>query len=257
MVTKAKIMNIIKPSSPMRIKPKHTSGLETECLFGEIVEILDINMDWYLCKLVTDNYVGWVHKQDLGYLPLPTHRVISLRSFLYESKDIKSYFILYVPLGAQLSIRRIEDEWAVVSLSEKNKDIAYIPIDDIVALDNVIYDWVGIAELCLSTPYKWGGRDTIGIDCSALLQLSYQTYGQIIPRNTSEQVKLKKTTLKKIENLKRGCVVFWKSHVGIMTDKINCIHANAFYMKTVTEPLINIINRLDKNHGIIKMMDFN
>ena len=47
MVTKSKIMNIIKPSSSMRLYPKHTSGLETECLFGEIVEILDINMDWY------------------------------------------------------------------------------------------------------------------------------------------------------------------------------------------------------------------
>lgn len=250
-------MNIIKPSSPMRLKPKHKSGLETECLFGEIVEILDINMDWYLCKLATDKYVGWVHYQDLGSLPLPTHRVIALRSFLYENMDIKSKFIQYVPLGAQLSIINIKDKWAFVSLSEKNDKLAYIKSDDIVAFDHVTNDWVSIAELCVSTPYKWGGRDTIGIDCSALLQLSYQTYGEIIPRNTSEQVKLKKTTLKKVENLKRGCVVFWEGHVGIMTDKINCIHANAFHMKTVTEPLVNIINRLDKNNKIIKIMDFN
>ena len=250
-------MNIIKPSSPMRSNPKHTSGLETECLFGEIVEILEINMDWYLCKLATDKYIGWVHSQSLGCLPIPTHRVISLRSFLYENMDIKSRLIQYVPLGAQLSIRNIQDKWSVVLLSEKNNDIAYIPSDDIVAFDHVINDWVSIAELCVSTPYKWGGRDTMGIDCSALLQLSYQTYGKVIPRNTSEQVKLKKTTLKKIENLKRGCVVFWEGHVGIMTDKINCIHANAFHMKTVTEPLINIIKRLEKNYGITKMMDFN
>ena len=250
-------MNIIKPSTPMRLRPKHNSSLETECLFGEIVEIIDSNMDWYLCKLATDKYLGWVNNKDLGSLPLPTHRVISLRSFLYETKDIKSKLIQYVPLGSQLSVKSINDKWAVVFLSENNNDVAYIRSDDIISIDQVISDWVSIAELCVSTPYKWGGRDTIGMDCSALLQLSYQTYGQIIPRNTAEQVKLKKTTLKNFDNLKRGCVVFWEGHVGIMTDKINCIHANAFHMKIVIEPLINIIHRSKKNHGIIKIMDFN
>ena len=57
--------------------------------------------------------------------------------------------------------------------------------------------------------------------------------------------------------MKRGCVIFWEGHVGIMIDKLNCIHANAFHMKTVTEPLMNIINRMDKDLNIIKMMDFN
>jgi hypothetical protein len=57
--------------------------------------------------------------------------------------------------------------------------------------------------------------------------------------------------------LKRGCVIFWEGHVGIMIDRLNCIHANAFHMKTVTEPLINIINRMDKDLNIIKMIDFN
>ena len=57
--------------------------------------------------------------------------------------------------------------------------------------------------------------------------------------------------------MKRGCVIFWEGHVGIMVDRLNCIHANAFHMKTVTEPVINIINRMDKDLNIIKMIDFN
>ena len=60
-----------------------------------------------------------------------------------------------------------------------------------------------------------------------------------------------------INSLSRGCVVFWKGHVGIMVDKVNCIHANAFHMKTTTEPLIKIINRMNKDFSVIKMMDFN
>ena len=132
-----------------------------------------------------------------------------------------------------------------------------MPSSHIVSLDHRVEDWVAIAELSLGTPYKWGGRDTIGIDCSALLQLSYQTYGEDIPRNTSQQVKLEKKHIRDVDHLKRGCVVFWKGHVAIMIDKFNCIHANAFHMQTKIEPLNKIINRIGKGFNIIKMMDFN
>ena len=59
-----------------------------------------------------------------------------------------------------------------------------------------------MAQLLENTPYRWGGRDTIGIDCSALLQLSYQTYGEILPRNSSQQIKLKKKIVQDISELK-------------------------------------------------------
>ena len=74
-----------------------------------------------------------------------------------------------------------------------------------------------------------------------------------IPRNTSEQILLKKKYVKDVDDLKRGCVVFWKGHVAIMIDKFNCIHANAFHMQTKIEPLNQIINRLSKDFNIIKM----
>ena len=85
----------------------------------------------------------------------------------------------------------------------------------------------------IGTPYVWGGRNSIGLDCSALLQLSYQTYGENIPRNSIDQSLLNKKKLSKIKTIKSGFVVFWKGHVGIMTDKKNCIHANAFHMEVI------------------------
>jgi len=60
-----------------------------------------------------------------------------------------------------------------------------------------------------------------------------------------------------LEDLDRGFAVFWEGHVGIMIDKSNCIHANAFHMKTITEPLVNIVKRIGKDNHIVKMMDFN
>jgi len=250
-------MNIINSSVFMKSDPTETSPLETECLFGETVEILEERLDWVYCKLKTDDYCGWIKKEGLGKLKNPTHRVIVKRSFIYINKNPKSNSLFYLPLGAQLVIDNIQSEWAEISLYNNKTQVGYVPSKHIVSLDHRVKDWVAIAELSLDTPYKWGGRDTIGIDCSALLQLSYQTYGENIPRNTSQQIKLNKKYIKDIVNLKRGCVVFWKGHVGIMIDKFNCIHANAFHMQTKIEPLNQIINRIGKDSDITKMMDFN
>ena len=250
-------MNIINSSVFMRSEPTETSPLETECLFGETVEILDESLNWVYCKLNTDSYHGWVKKEGLGKTKSPTHRVIANRSFVCSDKNPKSNCLLYLPLGAQLVINNIQSEWAEISLHNNKTQIGYVPSKHIVSLNHRVKDWVATAELSIGTPYKWGGRDSIGIDCSALLQLSYQTYGENIPRNTSQQVELKKKCIKDINDLKRGCVIFWKGHVGIMIDKFNCIHANAFHMQTKIEPLNQIINRIGKDTDITKMMDFN
>ena len=73
-------MNIIQPSSPIWTKPNENSQLETEALFGESVEILETyKKKWVFCKLLTDNYLGWMRKEDLGKLNPTTHRIISNR----------------------------------------------------------------------------------------------------------------------------------------------------------------------------------
>ena len=68
---------------------------------------------------------------------------------------------------------------------------------------------------------------------------------------------LTKKIINNNEKLKRGFVIFWKGHVGIMVDETYCIHANAFHMEVSKEPLVNIIERAGKNNPIIKIMNFN
>lgn len=250
-------MNVIKPSIPMRSNPDENSELETECLFGETLEILDKYTDWYYCKLLTDNYHGWVKKKYLGKFIPPTHRIISKTTFIYKEDDVKSGCINYLPLGAQVFVKKIYKSWAKICLSDPNYKSAYIPRNHIIKIGENIIDWVAIAEKLIGTPYVWGGRNSIGLDCSALLQLSYQTYGENIPRNSNEQAMLKKEIIENELELKRGYIVFWKGHVGIMADKYNCVHANAFHMEVSKEPLKNIVKRASKDNPIIKIMNFN
>ena len=251
-------MNVIKPSIPMRTDPNETSSLETECLFGETVKILDNYLGWYYCKLLTDNYFGWVQKENFGIMKTPSHRVIAKRTFLFKDNNVKSGCIFYLPLGAQVCVQDIDKKWTKVCLFENSiYKYAYIPSNHIIKIDQKIDDWVSIAESLIGTPYVWGGRDSIGLDCSALLQLSYQVYGENIPRNSYDQSLLKKEILEDKELIKRGCAIFWKDHVGIMTDETNCIHSNAFHMEVSKEPLVNIIERAGKDNPIIKIMNFN
>ena len=251
-------MNVIEPSIPMRSKPDQTSSLETECLFGETIIILDSYLDWYYCKLLTDNYCGWVPKENLGEVIETSHRVVSNRSYLFKDSDIKSGYINYLPLGSQIYVSDFDNLWAKVYLGNNAKQkSAYIPRNHIIKKEDKIDDWVSIAEKLIGTPYLWGGRNSIGLDCSALLQLSYQTYGENIPRNSIDQSLLSKKIINKKEKMKRGFVIFWNGHVGIMVDETYCIHANAFHMEVTKEPLVNILEREGKKNPIIKIMNFN
>ena len=172
-------MNIISPSIAMRYKPHETSRLETECLFGETVEVLDNYLDWVYCKLITDNYYGWIKKCNIGKFRNPTHRVINIRSFIYKNADVKSNIVLYLPMGSHLEVKKISSDWAEIYFQVDNVfQTGFVPIKHIVEVKHKVSDWVAVAESLEGTPYKWGGRDTVGLDCSALLQLTYLTYGE-------------------------------------------------------------------------------
>ena len=110
-------MNIINSSVYMKSEPTETSPLETECLFGESVEILENFAGWVYCKLLTDNYFGWIKKNSLGKLTNTTHRIINKNSFVYKEPSEKSNILLYLPLGSRLVVEKIKFGWALLVIS--------------------------------------------------------------------------------------------------------------------------------------------
>ena len=121
----------------MKSSPSENSSLETECLFGEAVEVLDENLDWVYCKLITDNYYGWVKKSRIAKFMEATHRVLSIRTFVYKEADAKSDILLYLPMGSQLVVDKIISGWSkMYFLVNGIFQMGYVPANHIVKFDH-------------------------------------------------------------------------------------------------------------------------
>ena len=113
-------------------------------------------------------------------------------------------------------------------------------------------DTVAVAERFLETPYLWGGRTSEGIDCSGLVQTALTAAGVASPRDSDmmEAALGKPIAIDDKETrLKRGDLVFWNGHVGIMRDSVTLLHANGWRMKTISEPLTQARERIAANGG--------
>ena len=248
------VMQAVKSSLPLYLTPKKNSELISECLFGEHLKVLKKENNWVYVQLLTDNYKDWTKFSNLSESQDNNYRVIANRTNVYKKPNIKSNINFYLSLGAMLKVELINNQWATISYKIKNKKlIGFVPTKDIIRKGDKILDWVKIAENLIHTPYKWGGRDTLGLDCSALVQLSLQTYGLEVPRDTNLQKKINFLKITDRRFLKRGVLVFWEGHIAILLDKTNIIHANTFHMKTEIEPLIEAETRINKKYGKISL----
>ena len=99
-----------------------------------------------------------------------------------------------------------------------------------------------------NTQYLWGGKTIFGIDCSGLIQLSFSYFEKQIPRNSQDQESFFTNNLLNKDLLKRGDLVFWPGHVGIMKNSKTIIHSSGHSMKVIIENIDLTIERLKEKN---------
>ena len=104
-------------------------------------------------------------------------------------------------------------------------------------------DPAGVAERFLGAPYLWGGRTSLGLDCSGLVQQALYACGRACPRDTAHQAALGRGIAP--AELRRGDLVGWNGHIGLMLDASRLIHANGFHMAVEIEPLATAVARIE------------
>ena len=230
---------VIDPQTPLRAEPAPDAPFLTEALKGERVTIYDSNAEgWAWGRLAADGYVGWLSANALKPAGVaPTHKVTALRTLAFPGPSIKLPSIEALPLGARLTVARIEDRMAV-TLSG-----AYVPAPHVAPNDHYESDFVAVAERFLGAPYLWGGKTMLGLDCSGLVQVALTACGVGCPRDSDMQ-EAALGAAADVANPQRGDLIFWKGHVAIVRDRATLIHANAFHVAVVIEPIAQAVARI-------------
>lgn len=240
-------------ATPFRGEPRLDASFLTEALRGEVVRVFETTPEgWAWAQLETDGYVGWLAADALLPLePEPTHSVTALRTFLFPGPDLKLPPVGAFSFGCRLAL----------GIATATRGVSYLPLlngEGAVAAAHVApletppaLDFVAVAERFQGVPYLWGGRTSLGLDCSALVQLALMGAGRPAPRDSDLQEAELGVPVERgvAAGLQRGDLVFWQGHVGIMRDDHTLLHANAHHMAVASEPLTDAVNRIAASYG--------
>jgi hypothetical protein len=223
----------------LRTAPAIDAPQETELLRGEAVTIYEQKNGWAWVQAAGDSYVGYLQEMALGHVRPATHRVIALSAPTLGAADVKSAMTGFLPMNAVVRVERQEGDFVLT-------DAGFIAATLLAPLSQAAPDFVAVAERFVGAPYLWGGKTVAGLDCSGLIQTAMAAAGKQVPRDTDMQENF--FTLA-VDAPRRGDLIFWKGHMGVMLDASRLLHANAFHMMVAVEPLAEALARIEPVAG--------
>lgn len=214
---------------PMRKSPSETSEMTNQILLGELYEIIEQNEKWYHIKLISDNYTGWIDKKmHHSVITGQYEKYIQSEKYVFNERIgelIRSDGQMSIPVSLGMYLPFYDDYFAYIN-GEKYTVKGKVKK---ISKNKSKYDILSTAIEFLNSPYLWGGKTALGIDCSGLTQIAYGVNGIALPRDASMQAKEGSEVSKNIQ----ACdLAFFKNeeekiiHVGLMIDNKRIIHAS-------------------------------
>jgi len=216
-----------------------------ELVHGELFEGVGVVGDSVWGQARRDGYVGYVRRESLALAgAAPTHWVRAIRTFAFIEPSIKSRAAGPFSLNALV---RVEAEEGGFGHADSGMWFWMAHLAPIGVFER---DPAGVAERFLGAPYLWGGRTSLGLDCSGLVQQALYACGRACPRDTDQQAELGRAIGR--PDLARGDLVCWDGHIGMMLDGARLLHANAHHMAVTIEPVDEAISRIEPRAGPTK-----
>lgn len=231
------LRQVVAPTAALRKAADPMAEQWDQLLFGERFRVLEVKDGFAWGQAARDGYVGFVAEADLAAPGAPaTHQVAVPRTYAFAEPNIKARPVGLYSLNALTAIEAVEGRFA------KGEGTGWFVAEHLAPVGVAQADYVAVAETFLGAPYQWGGRESLGLDCSGLVQQALAACGRAAPRDTDMQAAFFAPIAADLRQ--RGDLVFWKGHVAILLDADTILHANAHHMAVAIEPLTDAIARI-------------
>lgn len=213
---------------PGRKKPADASEMITQLVFGDTFEILEDLGKWLHIKQSLDGYESFIDKKQCSYISQSTFDSIKNETPKYSGELV------------HIAVNQVSGEVYPLVIGSRLpllKDGIMIIENHSFAFDGEFHsiekkaDLIDTAYLFLNSPYLWGGKSPMGIDCSGFVQTVFKLNGLELPRDAYQQAEIGET-LNFVDEAEAGDVAFFDNdegritHVGIMLDNKQIIHAS-------------------------------
>ena len=206
---------------PLRAEASHRSEIVTQVFFGETFEILENGVDFDKVRLSHDQYEGWIQHGQYGELGSEwnnEHQIVNLLG----AKAVSAERVVSLLPGTS-----VYDNSIVIG-----KETYFITGDlRTPNLEDFDKEFIRLIGHYRNAPYMWGGRTTLGIDCSGFTQQVYKHFGISLLRDAYQQAESGQL-VDFLSEIEPGDLAYFDNeaghitHVGIMLDSSTIIHAS-------------------------------
>lgn len=240
-------MQVVSGCADLRRAPGDTEPLESQLLFGEEVLVFDESGPWAWIQNKSDRYVGYVARSALSEtIVAPTHVVSALRTFIFPEPDLKTAPLEVLSMTSPVNVEESSQGYCRLTTG------GWVYGRHLADLDALETDYVATALRFLEVPYLWGGRSSLGLDCSALIQLILARAGMVTLRDSDHQEASLGDPLPWSSGEappERGDLLYMPGHVAIALDAETVVHANAFALAVAVEPWRDLEARVIAESG--------